>query len=53
MKLSLTPQQYKRKTITTEQVRNYVTISNEYENLKQNVSFNFNGVDFRDAMDSC
>ena len=29
-----------------------VTISNEYENLKQTVSFNFNGVDFRDAMDS-
>ena len=42
----------KRKTITTEQVRNYVTISNEYENLKQTVSFNFNGVDFRDAMES-
>ena len=46
------PTANKRKTITTEQVRNYVTISNEYENLKQNVSFNFNGVDFRDAMDS-
>ena len=46
------PTANKRKTITTEQVRNYVTISNEYENLKQTVSFNFNGVDFRDAMDS-
>ena len=46
------PTANKRKTITTEQVRNYVTISNEYENLKQNVSINFNGVDFRDAMDS-
>ena len=29
------PTANKRKTITTEQVRNYVTISNEYENLKQ------------------
>ena len=46
------PAANKRKTITTEQVRNYVSISNEYSNLKQNVSFNFNGVDFRDAMDS-
>ena len=46
------PTANKRKTITTEQVRNYVTISNEYDNLKQIVSFNFNGVDFRDAMDS-
>ncbi len=46
------PTANKRKTITTEQVRNYVTISNEYENLKQTVSFNFNGVDFRDAMES-
>ena len=46
------PTANKRKTITTEQVRNYVTISNEYDNLKQTVSFNFNGVDFRDAMDS-
>ena len=46
------PSANKRKTITTEQVRNYVSISNEYSNLKQNVSFNFNGVDFRDAMDS-
>ena len=46
------PRENKRKTITSEQVRNYVTISNEYENLKQTVSFNFNGVDFRDAMDS-
>ena len=46
------PTANKRKTITTEQVRNYVTISNEYDNLKQIVSFNFNCVDFRDAMDS-
>ena len=46
------PTANKRKTITTEQVRNYVSISNEYEDLKQTVSLNFNGVDFRDAMDS-
>ncbi len=44
------PTANKRKTITTEQVRNYVTISNEFTNLKQSVSFNFNNVDFRDAM---
>ena len=46
------PTANKRKTITTEQVRNYVSISNEYDNLKQNVSLNLIGVDFRDAMDS-
>tara|TARA_Y100001958_G_C21243335_1_gene572072 strand:- start:229 stop:1782 length:1554 start_codon:yes stop_codon:yes gene_type:complete len=46
------PTANKRKTITTEQVRNYVSISNEYDNLKQNVSLNLVGVDFRDAMDS-
>ena len=42
----------KRKTITTEQVRNYVSISDEYTNLKQNISLNLNGVDFRDAMET-
>jgi len=46
------PSANKRKTITTEQVRNYVSISNEYENLKQTVSFDFRNVDFRDAMAS-
>ena len=45
------PTANKRKTITTEQVRNYVTIDEEYTNLKQLVSFDFKGVDFRDAMD--
>jgi type IV pilus assembly protein PilQ len=40
----------KRKTITTEQVRNYVTVPSEYIQLKQIVNLNFNGVDFRDAM---
>ena len=46
------PTANKRKTITTEQVRNYVSISNEYEMLKQNININLNGVDFRDAMES-
>ena len=46
------PTANKRKTITTEQVRNYVTIDEEYTNLKQIVSFDFKGVDFRDAMDA-
>ena len=40
----------KRKTITTEQVRNYVSVPSEYIELKQIVNLNFNGVDFRDAM---
>ena len=31
----------KRKTITTENVKNYVTISDEFTYLKQLVSFNF------------
>ena len=35
------PTANKRKTITTEQVRNYVTIDEEYTNLKQIVSFDF------------
>ena len=44
------PKENKRKTITSEQVRNYVTVPSEYENLKQIIDINFNGVDFRDAM---
>ena len=32
----------KRKTITTEQVRNYVTVPSEYIQLKQIVNLNFN-----------
>ena len=44
------PKANKRKTITTEQVRNYVTVPSEYEDLKQIIDINFNGVDFRDAM---
>ena len=40
----------KRKTITTENVRNYVTIPDDYGNLKQEVNLNFNNIDFNYAM---
>ena len=40
----------KRKTITTEEVRNYVSIPSEYSNLKQSISINFNNIDFTEAM---
>ena len=39
-----------RKTITTEEVRNYVTIPEDYGNLKQSVNLNLNNVDFSYAM---
>ena len=44
------PKENKRKTITTEQVRNYVNVPSEYEDLIQIIDISFNGVDFRDAM---
>ena len=40
----------KRKVITTETVKNYVTISDEYSNLKQNININFQGMDFKYVM---
>ena len=40
----------KRRTITTENVKNYVTISDEYTHLKQLVSINFQGLDFNYVM---
>ena len=40
----------KRKVITTETVKNYVSISDEYSNLKQNISINFQGMDFKYVM---
>jgi len=40
----------KRKIITSEQVRNYVTIPDSFSNLKQKISINFNNLDFRYAM---
>ena len=44
------PRVDKRKTITTENVKNYVTISDEYTNLKQMVDINFQGLDFKYVM---
>jgi len=44
------PKEEKRKTITTQNVKNYVSISDEYTNLKQQVSINFQGIDFKYAM---
>ncbi len=40
----------KRKTLTTENVKNYVTIPDEHTHLKQLVSINFQGLDFRYVM---
>ena len=40
----------KRKTITTENVKNYVTISDEYTHLKQMININFQGLDFKYVM---
>ncbi len=40
----------KRKVITTENVKNYVTISDEYTHLKQMISINFQGLDFKYVM---
>ena len=40
----------KRQTITTENVKNYVSIPSEYANLKQLININFQGLDFKYAM---
>ncbi len=40
----------KRKTITTQNVKNYVSIPDNYTNLKQKVSINFQGLDFKYVM---
>ena len=37
----------KRQTITTENVKNYVSIPSEYANLKQLININFQGLDFK------
>jgi hypothetical protein len=50
MTLKLKLERIRRKTITTEEVRNYVSIPSEYSNLKQSVSINFNNIDFTEAM---
>ena len=44
------PREDKRKTITTENVKNYVYISDEYTNLKQMIDINFQGLDFKYVM---
>ena len=44
------PREDKRKTITTENVKNYVNISDEYTHLKQMVNINFQGLDFKYIM---
>ena len=41
----------KRKTLTEEKVQNYVSIPDTYTQLKQNISINFQGLDFKYAMD--
>ena len=41
----------KRKTITTQNIKNYVSIPDSYVNLKQNISINFQGLDFKYVMD--
>lgn len=40
----------KRQTITTENVKNYVSIPSEYANLKQLIDINFQELDFKYAM---
>ena len=40
----------KRKTLTRENVKNYVSIPDTYTSLKQDISINFQGLDFKYAM---
>ena len=40
----------KRKTITTQNVKNYVSIPDDFINLKQKISINFQGLDFSYVM---
>ena len=42
--------EFKRKTLTTEKARNYVSIPDQYKNLKQTISINFQGLDFKYVM---
>ena len=44
------PRVDKRKTITTQNVKNYVNISDEYTHLKQMININFQGLDFKYVM---
>jgi type IV pilus assembly protein PilQ len=40
----------KRKKLSSVKERNYLLISEEFENLKQNVSFKFQNLDYKEAM---
>ena len=40
----------KRKTISTQKYKNYVTFPDGYRNLKQKISINFQSLDFKYAM---
>ena len=40
----------KRKQLSSVKERNYLLISEEFESLKQNVSFKFQNLDFKEAM---
>ena len=40
----------KRKQLSSVKERNYLLISEEFENLKQNVSFKFQNLDYKEAM---
>ena len=40
----------KRKQLSSVKERNYLLISEEFTSLKQNVSFKFQGLDFKEAM---
>ena len=41
----------KRKQISSQKARNYLLIGDEYELLKQNISFNFKNLDYRTAIE--
>ena len=44
------PLESKRKTLTTTEGNSYVSIPDKYTNLKQNISINFQGLDFKYVM---
>ena len=48
--ISPKPLESKRKTLTTSDGKSYVTIPDKYTNLKQNISINFQGLDFKYVM---
>ena len=41
----------KRKQISSQKKRNYLLIPESYKSLKQSVSFKFQNLDYREAMD--